>query len=341
MATLHSIAKKANVSTSTVRRALSDSGYVSEKVREKVKKIAAQERYVPHGPARSLRIKSTKIIALSIPNLMNPVYPEICNGVHDEVKLRGYQVLYGNSYDNPEEEIGLLKTFHENRVDGLILFPNSKSKHPVLDNYIMEIKSSGIPVVLSGREVAGLQADSVGVDDKEGTLMVIRYLLRLNHTKIAFISGPVTLSVWIKRLAGYKEALAERNIAFDKNYIFLGNDDAETGYEGAKFLTLKHPEITAIVGGNDVMALGAFRAARDLNLNIPEDLSIAGFDDIASASTISPSLTTVAQPKYDLGRMAAQVLLDRIEGKCKQQKPVNITLPCKLEIRESTAIPRK
>lgn len=337
MATIYTIAKKAKVSPSTVRRALNGSGYVSDKVREKVNKIAKQERYVPHGPARSLRNKSTRIIALAIPDLMNPVYPEICNGVHDEAVIRGYQIFYGNSYDSPDSELELIRTFHGNRVDGLILFPNSKTEHESVDNYIKDIHENGVPVVLSGREVAGLDTDSVGIDSVEGVRMIMRYLLRLGHTKIAYISGFPELPVWKDRLQGYKSALKENIISFNPELVFTGEPNFETGYEGSKFLLLNHPEITAIFGGNDLMAMGAFRAAKELNLQVPDELSIAGFDDIAAASIICPSLTTVAQPKYELGQLAARVLLDRIEGKSDSGKPQHITLPCNLEIRDSAA----
>ncbi len=315
---MKSVAIKAGVSTSTVSHVINKTRFVSTDKKERVFKAIKELDYQPNGLARNFRKKRTKTIGLIIPDNTNPYFAEVARGVEDACFELGYSVILCNSDRKMEKEINYLELLMEKGVDG-IAFVSVGDDKKATDIF----GKKRVPKVLLDREIPGLQLDSVLVDNQLGGFLATEYLIKLGHRRIACITGPSKLSSSMERETGYYNALKKSNIIPDKILIQSGSFHSDSGYEAIKNLLLKSNPPTAIFACNDLIAIGAMFGANEMGFKVPNDLSIIGFDDISIASFMAPRLTTVMQPKYDIGKTAANLLIKRI---------INRDLPVKLEI---------
>lgn len=307
--TIKDIAKVAGVSYATVSRALNDHPEINVITKEKIKEIAQQMGYTPNAVARGLVKKNTEMIALLIPDITNPFYPEVARGVEDYARENGYCVFLCNTNWDEENEQKYLTILKERRVDGIIIAPVSTD---TID-YVSDSKLN-IPVVYIGSRVDCNKSNYVVIDDFKAGYMATEYLMKLGHSNIAFIGGHDKSTSHIDRINGYKQALKENRLEADINSIKGYSFKKESGY-GTFLKMVKNRKVpTAIVAENDIIALGIMEAAEKHGYDVPKDISIIGIDDIEFGSLPKINLTTVAQPKFDIGRKSADILLDLISG---------------------------
>jgi len=308
MATIKDVAAVAGVSFTTVSHVVNNSRPVSADVRAKVERAIRDLNYVPSAVARSLKARSTATIGLLVPNGTDPYFAELARGVEDTCAAKGYCVIFCNSDDDPAKQQGYLRVLREKRIDGLIVA--SAGEDAVLAE---SLSNAGEPIVVVDRNIEGLNADLVQIDHERGAWLATRHLLSLGHVRIGCITGPVTGAVSAMRVHGFLRALAQHGIEVDKDAIVEGDVSGAGGYHAAQrlFETMRP---SAIFAGNDMMGIGALRAAAERGIAVPKDCSIIGFDDIEMARYTYPSLSTVGNSVRTLGEIAAQTLIERIVG---------------------------
>ncbi|HSH77524.1 MAG TPA: LacI family DNA-binding transcriptional regulator [Herpetosiphonaceae bacterium] len=337
MATIYDVAKKAGVSIGTVSRYVNGSGYVGGVSRDRIEAVIRELNFSPNGVARSLTTKRTYLLGFIVSDLMNPFVPEVARGIQDLADEKGYCVLILNTDGDGRREVRALKLLRERQVDGLIITPPETRPG---NTYIRELHRLGVPIILLGRQVGDASIDRVSTDTYAGSRAAMAHLLDLGHRRIAFIGGDASRHVAASRRQGYLDGLAEAGIMRDPALIIETTLDHDGGAVGmAALLQLPDPP-TAVFTVNDLMALGAVEEAGRRGVSVPADLSIVGFDDIALAAHARPTLTTVAQPKLNLGRTAAELLMSRLEHPGKLE-PRNVRLPCEFVQRASSAPPRR
>jgi len=334
--TIVEIAKLAGVSTTTVSKVFNDKT-VSKKTKDKVLEVAKKLNYQPSTIAQSLRNKKSKAISLMLPNITNPLFPEIIKGVEEVALENDYVVIVCSFEDELRKERHYFQLLDNRWIDGIILSGITGDKEE--NKYIQNTQERGIPVVFIDRGIEGRFLDLVGIDNQEATFEATKYLLELEHKRVGFVNGLRKIKLFAKRLEGYKRALGESGLEFDENLVVEGERVSETAESAInQFLSQKkHP--TAIFAMGDLLAITILRGIQMHGLKIPEDVSIIGFDNIPLASLTNPSLTTVNQPAYEMGRQAMKLLIDRIEGKDSIKR--KIILDTELVIRESTARVKK
>jgi LacI family transcriptional regulator len=331
MATIKDVAAIAGVSFTTVSHVVNNSRPVSADVRAKVERAIRELDYVPSAVARSLKARSTATIGLLVPNATNPYFAELARGVEDGCAKNGYCVFFCNSDDDPAKQRSYLRVLQEKRIDGLVIA--SAGEDSVL---AQALASAREPLVIVDRNIEGLQSDLVQIDHEKGAYLATRHLLQLGHAKIGCITGPVQTAVSAMRLHGFIRAMAERGIEIEPNAIVQSDFSATGGYAAASQL-FDHMKPTAIFACNDMMGIGALRAAAERHINVPADCSIIGFDDVELSRYTYPALSTVGQSVRALGEMAAQMLIERITGKLTGTTRRRV-VPPRLVRRESTAV---
>lgn len=332
MATIKDVAAIAGISYTTVSHVVNRTRPVSDEVRKKVEAAIAQLDYVPSAVARSLKAKSTATIGLLIPNGINPYFAELARGIEDYCERNGYCVILCNSDDNLEKQRSYLRVLLEKRVDGLIV--SSVGGDDSLVHSLLAVRT---PMVIVDRDLEHVAADLVRIDHELGAYLATSHLLQLGHRHIACISGPAETSVARMRLAGYHRAMQEANLDVPPSWIVESDFTGPSGYRAARQL-LGQNRPTAIFAANDMVGIGVLRAAAELNVRVPAELSVIGFDDIQMSQYVYPALTTVGQSILQLGEQAAQVLLRRISAQSHAPVEQFIVAPS-IVLRESTAPP--
>lgn len=339
MTNLKTIAKIAGVSPSTVSRILSGKNKRVNKKVEKILEIAEKLGYRKNLVAQSIRTGKTYIIGVIVSDISYSFYPEIVRGIEDELSKKNYAMILYNSLEDPEKEKKALHNLVERQVEGVIISPIIED---VNEKYFWELKEKGIPFVVIDRYYPYVNCDFVGVNDREGAYKAVKYLIECGHEKIGMVTGPLNTYTGLERFNGYKEALLEYGIKIDKRYIVEGiygsfEEVVKVGREKTEELISKADEITAIFYGTDTLAVGGMKYLEEKGIRVPEDISIIGFADLMEARIVSPPLTTVQQPKYQLGKEAAKLLLRRIEEKEKGiiSKKEKIILETKIIIRKT------
>ena len=331
MATMKDVAQRAGVSPSTVSHVINETRFVSQQLRDRVLHAMSELNYQPSAVARSLRTKKTQVVALVIPDITNPYFPEVARGVQDVAEENEYSVILCNTDRVRGRELRFLKALRGQWVDGLILNPSE-----VTSGDLQDLQDAQIPVVLIGSQIDHPDLDVVMVDNVQGAYDAVSHLIDLGHRRIGLVGGPRAASSGEQRFQGYIRALADHDIPVDEEIITEGRFTREGGYESMKRLLALQSPPTAVFASSDVMAIGALMAIQEQGLQVPNDVSLVGFDDIAEASTTTPKLTTVSQPKYQTGEVAAQLLFDRVEGASPGERQ-KIVLSHQLVIRDSTA----
>jgi LacI family transcriptional regulator len=305
------VARRANVSISTVSRTITQTGKIGEKTQEKVRQVMRELGYKPNRVARRLRAQGGKrhLIGLIIPNIQNPFFADLARGVEDEAYKNNFAVMLCNYDEDPQKELFYLDVMQAESVDGIILPPALED-----DPDVLRVKQSGIPVVCVDRILNDPTIDKVEVDNEQGSFDAVAHLLEKGHRRIGLISGPGDSSTGRKRLEGYRRAHAEAGISVDETLIRFGNYKQESGREIAKaLLAIGHPP-SALFACNNLMLVGAIETIFALKLKIPEQVAIIGYDDLPLAAIFDPPLTVVQQPAYEVGQRAAELLFRRLEN---------------------------
>ncbi|TCN00752.1 LacI family transcriptional regulator [Paenibacillus sp. BK033] len=334
MVTIYDIAEKANVSAMTVSRVINNTGRISEKTRAKVKKVMEELNYVPNQMARSLVLQQTRSLFLLITDITNPFYTTLSRGAEDAATKNGYRLLFGNSDESLEKEADYMNTILTTRVDGVLIAPAGDPSLPHLES----LQRHNIPFVLLDREVPGVECDIVLGDSKEGARQLVNHLAKQGHRRIAMVNGSDTISSARLRLEGYKEALILNGLTYDERIVFETSYGPRTDLsEMEAWLDSLEPLPTAVVAGNNVLAIEAIRLLRKRNMRIPEDISIVCFDDFGPYSEVDPFMTVAAQQAYQFGYLGMQMLIDRIQNKEEAGPWKKIVLPAELIIRRSVS----
>jgi LacI family transcriptional regulator len=331
MPTLRDVAKVAGVSTATVSATINQSAYVRPELQERVRKAIAEIGYHPNGIARSLKKRSTQTLGLIISDITNPFFTALVRGVEDAANARGYALILCNTDEHLEKERAYIRLLRSRRVDGLIMAPAGAP-----DDYRGLSAEVNTPLVFIDRRIPFVSADAVIVDNVAGARQVVQYLLQLGHRRIGAITGLPHISTTHERIQGYRQALEGAGIALDPTLMPGGNSRLEGGYLAARELLSGGDRPTAVFATNNLMAIGLMRAVAERGLRCPEDISVACFDDFEWASVFRPRLTTVAQPVYETGLKAAELLFARIYGTMTGE-PCEVVLSPTLVIRDSCA----
>ena len=332
-ATISDVARVAGVAKSTVSKVLNGRMGISLETREKVLRVAKELHYRPSIIARSLKSKRTRAIGLVLPNILNPFFLSILKGVEDAAIDNGYIVVFCESGNEKRRESIYFQIFEERWVDGVIFSGVDSDSEE--ERYIRSLRERGIPVVLIDREIEGYFTNAVLIDNEGAAFTATIHLLELGHRRIASIVGPQNVRIFVRRLEGYKSALNKYGLGFDPELIVEEDLSVEGGIRATRRLLEKGLDFTAIFANNDLMAIGCMKELQRNGIAIPKDVSVVGFDDIPLALLVNPSLTTVAQPAYEMGVEAVNLIKKSIEGRDGIESKV--ILPTKLVLRESTA----
>ncbi len=328
ISTIYEIAEVLKISPATVSRAISGKGYVSKELRDQILKVAKEMEYQPNSFARGLLNKRSYTIGLVIPDITNPFFPAVARGVEDVAQRNGYTLILCNSDDDLQKETNYLETLRSKQIDGVI-YITSQVKAP----HIKKLIKAEIPVVLGDRAI-NIDCDFVAADNVEGAYQATRHLLGLGHTAIGIITGPLTLNTSRERLLGYQKALLDSGIQAKDSLVVEGDFRQNGGYLAARQLFNQAEPPTALFVSNDLMALGALMFMEEERIAVPDRVALVSYDDTLLASATNPKLTTVAQPKYEIGSIACELLLERINDKSRPRQQV--VLKPKLIVRESS-----
>jgi len=307
MATMKQVAERAGVSTTTVSHVINRTRVVSKEVQDRVQAVIQELHYIPSAVARSLKNDKTHTLGMLVPNSSNPYFAELIQGIEDAAFRLGYNIILCNSYDDPKKQAAYIRVLLEKRIDGLILVSSGSDRE--LTRLLSDEK---IPKVLVDRELAGVRADFVETDHEQGGYLATKYLIELGHTDIACVSGPQDLLSSSARVAGYRRALRDAHIRPRADHLVYSDFTSRGGYEAFRKLLALKKRPTAVFAGNDLMAIGGICAAHAQGVQVPRDLSVVGYDDIALASYCNPPLTTISQPKRRIGELTAHILVDRL-----------------------------
>lgn len=329
------VARLADVSQSVVSIVVNDKTHlaIAPATRRRVLDAIEQLGYVPDGTARSLRTRKTATIANVIPDITNPFYPAFERGIHDVAESHDYDLITYNSDGLRAKEVKCLRSVLRGRVDGLIITPFQLTLvdfGPLLDRQV--------PIVVFGdmaHETSPIPFDRLSVDNVAAARAVVTFLIGRGHSRIGMIAGPPNVPRRESRVRGYRQALKAHRIALEEVLIRGGDFREAGGYQAMWELLKLSPRPTAVFAANDLMAMGALAALREAGLRVPEDVAVAGFDDVFVARLLSPPLTTVAQFPEHLGRRAADMLFDRLAGTAPEEGRHTV-MPFELVIRSST-----
>lgn len=334
MVTLRDIARETGLSVNTISRALNGKPDVNPGTRQRVEDTAARLGYVPNSLARSLVGGQSCTIGLIISDLQNPFYSKVAQGVEEAARARGYSTILVNTNEREEDERQAVRVLRSKRVDGMLIHPTQGNSE-----HILQLRREGIPFVLINRHIDEVNPDYIINNNQKGAYMAMRHLLELGHRRVLHISGPERISSVRERIIGYKQALSEFNIPFDERLLVHTLLDMQSAYETTLRVLRGGITPTAIYTYSDLLAIGALKALRELNLKVPDDISLVGYDDIDFAAFLEVPLTTIRQQMYEIGRQAVELLIGIIHDPSYQPGKYRIVLDPELVIRRSTSHP--
>jgi len=330
--TIRDVANLVGVHHSTVSRALSPDkrDKISPAVVKKVEKAAKNLGYVPNIVASSLKQNRTYTVGVLIPDLMNPLFPPIIRGIQDTAEAAGYTVITANTDDEEKKESDALRMMQGRSIEGVII-ATARREDPIVEQCI----ANDIPFVLVNRTVDRDSVNAVILDEDYGVRSILDHLMSLKHSRIAHIAGPQHTSTGFHRAKTFGDYLRTHNFVSDLIEP-AQKFTIEEGRRAFSRLLARDNSFTAIVAGNDLLALGCIDAMRDVGLLVPDNISITGYDDVSFLERMNPALTTVQVPKYEMGSQATKTLLDLIGG--ESMVPVVLRMQPRLVIRNSTAV---
>jgi LacI family transcriptional regulator len=333
-ATLREVADRAGVHPATASRALNSStaSMVNATTAARIQKIAKELGYSPNPIARSLKTSRSSSIGLVIPDLTNPLFPPIVRGIEDVLRPVGYNAWIVNTDNSDDLEATAVESFRHRNVEGFV-FATAHLHHPLLE----EMAASGTPMVLINRRLASADIPSVTADDATGVALAMQHLVDLGHRQIVHLAGPQDLSTGVTRRRAFRENLEDRGLPNEATRIQVCDAWSEEAGARATLAVLDSGvEFTAILAGNDLLALGAYDALAERGLHVPGDLSVIGFNDMPFMDKVSPPMTTVRIPHYEIGAEAARLLLEVLVDPSRH--PRSLLLPLSLVVRSSTGL---
>jgi len=330
------IAQVAGVSHTTVSRALRDSPLISVDTRERIHRLAEEMGYTPNAIAQSLQTRQTYTLGLVVTSIADPFLGDVVKGVEEVARAAGFSVLLSASHNDPEQEMAIIETFHRRRVDGILV-----ASSRLTSDYKKRLDRLRVPTVLINGQAEAQDGllHWVAVDDRVGAQMAVQHLLQLGHRAIGYIGASSRPRSNRQRLEGYRSALEAASISFDEARVVMApgieaSDEEDVAAGEASLPALLACGVTAIFCYNDMIAVGVQVACRERGIVIPRDLSVVGFDDIRMAGYVNPPLTTIRQPKVELGSRAAQLLLDLLD-----RRPVQDHLLSPVLVHRSSTAP--
>lgn len=331
--TLRDVAREAGVHAATASRALNPRTrrLVNDATAERVRQVAERLGYRPNPIARSLKTSRSASVGVVVPDITNPLFPPIVRGVEDALSPAGYNAWIVNTDNDADREAALVSSLRSRQVDGLIV-ATARLKHTLIEDLVAE----NFPLVLVNRRIESPSVPAVTGDDAGGVLLAVQHLVELGHRRIAHLAGPQWTSTGQGRLRAYRAAVAEFGLSADPDLVVACDAWSETeGSRGTAELLNSGADFTAVVAGNDLLALGCYDVMHERGLRCPQDLSVVGFNDIPFIDKLRPPLTTVRIPHYQIGTEAARLLLERIDNPDTPVK--SILLPLTLVHRQSSA----
>jgi LacI family transcriptional regulator len=311
--TIADVAQEAGVSMMTVSRVINHKDGVSQETAQRIWEIIDQLGYRPSGLARGLASSKTQTLGLVVPDIGNPFFSDIARGLENRAYASGYSVFLCNTNEDPQREQAVLKSLDEKRVDGLVLCSSRLTDADLAHNL------ARFPaVVLINRDLPDQLGRAVTVDDQAAAQEAVDHLVRSGHQAIGFLAGPQASASGAKRLLGYQAALQSGGIAAKPAWVQRCLPNAKVAQITAAQLLSDNPEITALFCYNDLMAVGALKAAASLSRTVPDDLAIVGFDDIPLAELVTPALTTCRVPRDQMGQLALDMLLCQMEDRAEE-----------------------
>ena len=332
MSSIKDVARLAGVSTATVSRTLAEPDKVSEATRKKVQHAIERSGYVRNELARSFRMQSTQTILVLVPDIGNPFYSLIIQGLEEVAQRHGYRLLLGDTQNSAARELEYLQSVMQRQVDGVISLGHTLPQVRTFKD------GKAVPLVMACEYLHDATVASVSIDNVEAAALATRHLFEQGHRNIAFINGPSYTPLSKDRLRGYRAALKEAGQPYAKELVLRGDFSLASGERAARMLLDTGLDFTAIFAANDAMGIGAIKVLRAQGLDVPGDVSVVGFDDIEFAQYVEPPLTTIHQPRREIGRAAMTGMIARLNGADEPPRP--IVLGHELVVRRSTAAPR-
>ncbi|MED4141547.1 LacI family DNA-binding transcriptional regulator [Priestia megaterium] len=328
MATIRDVAAKAGVSAATVSRIINNKGQATPETIARVHAIIKELGYKPNVVARSLTSRKSNTIALLVPTISNPFFPELARGVEDVANSYGLNIFLCNTDDEREKVNNYLVSLRERYVDGVII--NSLN---LTNEDLEELHSNGIPTITLDRTFSNHEFSSISVKHRIGAQLATKHLIDIGCKRIGLIRGPEDDFTAVQRMWGYRDYVKEFDW-FDQSWIALGDFSVKSGYLCMKELFQRHPDIDGVFASNDLMAIGLLKAAHEWGRKVPDELAIIGFDGIDMSQYTNPPISTIKQPSYEMGKMAMEELLRLIR---KPESDSNkIELDVELILRESS-----
>ena len=330
-ATILDVARHAGVSTATVSRVVAAPERVSEATRRRVLKAIADIGYTPNVSARNLRAKSTKMVLALVPGMSNSFFSPILNAVEDVLSEAGYGLIIGDTRNSSQRETHYARLIRAGQVDGVILLTG----HLPRDENKASIEGI-VPISLICIEIPGARFPTFDIANRQAARQMVEFLLSMGHKRIGHITGPVKQNPESReRLNGYQEALSAAGIPLDESLVWDGDFFATSGYAAARRFFATQDRPTAVFAGNDEMAMSFIKGLTDNGVSVPGDVSVTGFDDISGLELFIPALTTMRQPRAEMGRRAALDLLERLSANSEAPPPRHERLDCALIVRDS------
>ncbi|HEX8346749.1 MAG TPA: LacI family DNA-binding transcriptional regulator [Actinoplanes sp.] len=331
MATIYDVARRADVSPATVSRVVNGRASVDAALAERVRRAMRDLDYRPNAVARNLRRSRTSFWSMIIANIDNPFFTAMFRGVEDVAQPAGYSMLLCNTDEDPGREEQYVDGAMAEQIAGMVICPTAASPH------LRRLVDARVPVVVVDRLMPEVEVDTVLVDNEEGAASATRHLIGSGYRRVGCITGPAGLFTADQRLSGYRRALAEAGRAYDEALVRRTDFRREGGHRAMASLLEAGARPDAVFVANNLMTIGAVECVFDRGIAVPSELGVVGFDDMPWTNLIRPALSTVAQPTYELGRAAAELLRLRLTE--PDRPPSTLTLPTRLQVRESS-IPR-
>jgi LacI family transcriptional regulator len=332
--TIHDIARDLNISASTVSRALNDNPRISKATKEKIKAKALEMGYQPNTIASNLRNQKSNTIGIVVPLINRHFFSTFISGVEDVAFAAGYNVIISQSNDLLEKEKQIVHSLFSNRVDGLIASLSMQTNE--FDHFQLFSKKQ-IPIVFFDRVVPELEAHKIVVDDFKVGFKATEHLIQQGYKRIAHLAGPTVLHTYRDRMAGYRSALEKNNIAIDENLVIYSRLTRIDGQDAIKRLLALPQPPDAVFCGNDTSALSMMVYLKKIGIRIPEEFGLIGFSDEPFSEVVTPSISTLKQPAFEMGVKAAELLIQEIESKNRLGEHLTITMPTELIKRESSS----
>ena len=336
MSTIKDVAKRSGVSIATVSRVINESEKVKPSTRKIVLKAIQELNYVPSAIAQGLQKKHTNTIGVIFPDATSYYFAEIIRGINNRVREEGYHIVVSSSHSAEDEAKTFLTLLKSRQVCGMIIMMPSIHNEEVLNSYIRDV-----PAILLNTEIETLESVTIVIDNYQGARGVTQHLVDHGHTKIGFIHGAPQNYDSQERYRGFLDALRVNGLKHSSSLESQGNFTENGGFQAALELLDKPVRPTAIFAANDAMAIGAIEAARQLSLQVPEEIAIVGFDDVSTAKYMSPPLTTVNVPVLKIGQIAGDHMIALLSGKASEEQRRKVVVPVTLIVRESCGCARK